>query len=171
MEDGMHKPIQDGLEYFLSGRAASEQLAAFHAHLDACGACRAEVEDMAAQAKLLRTLRPPENLAPEPGFYARVVERIEAQTSDSFWSIFMEPAFARRLMFACMALAVLLTVAAVQTPPAETAFDDPNPVRIMAGYEMPQATGEDPRRDREVVLVNLATYGSGSAPDLAISSD
>jgi anti-sigma factor RsiW len=169
----MHEPIQQGLEEFLSGRSGAAPSAEFQRHLAECAGCRSMVEEMRAQQALLRQLRAPEIEGPAPGFYARVMERIEAQAaSNSFWSIFLEPSFGRRLLYASLALSLVLGAAVWRTP-GTAPIDVGNPVQIMAGSGLPAATGEDPGRDREVVLTNLVSLNDGgAAPDsLPISSD
>ncbi|WP_321477657.1 hypothetical protein [uncultured Paludibaculum sp.] len=167
----MHQPIEDGLEDFLSGKVESDRYQGLERHLAVCTACRDEVGGMVEQVQLLRTLRAPEQAEPAAGFYARVMERIEAQSGNSFWSIFLEPAFGRRLMYASLALFVLLSYSVFQTTPGSLDMEG-NPMTIMAGYDLPSASGNDPHHDREVVLVNLATYSTGAtASALPVSSD
>jgi len=164
----MHKPIQDGLEEYLSGKADGGRLEAFHRHLAGCDDCRRELTALESHAQLLRGLRPRTSYDPAPGFYARVIDRIEAQGADSFWSIFMEPAFGKRLVLASLALLALLG-SAIFTAPVP---DDPSsPVGIMATFEYPPAPGVDQQHDRSLVLVNLATYSQGSAAPLRVASE
>jgi hypothetical protein len=79
---------------------------------------------MQEQALLLRELRPPGGAEPEPqpGFYARVMERIEAEGPISIWNLFVESAFGRRIAVASMALALLLGVYLVSV---ERSMDEP----------------------------------------------
>ena len=168
----MHEPIKQGLEEFLAGRSGREQSEEFQRHLAACQDCRLMLDDMQTHQALLRELRAPEIEGPGPGFYARVLERIEAQAAGSFWTIFLEPSFGRRLLYASLALFVVLGSAVWQTA-GTTPIDQANPVHIMAGGDLPAATGEDPGHDREVVLTNLVSLSDGGqGPDsLPISSD
>ncbi len=167
----MHRPFEDGLEDHLSGRAASENLKQFEQHLAGCAECRAQAEAMRAHQQLLNELRSPEMVDPAPGFYARVMERIETQKTGSFWSIFLESAFGMRLMYASLALFFVLGSAVWQMG-GSPAIDEANPVSIMAGSDLPAATGDDPGRDRTVVLTNLVSLSSGRPLDsLPVSSD
>jgi len=167
----MHKPIQDGLESYLSGHLPSVERARFSAHLAECAECRAEVHALQGQAEMVRLLRAPV-VDPAPGFYARVMERIESQAAPSLWSIFLEPAFGTRLMVAALGLFVVLAGAAWQTQPDSLVLEEHNPVSVLAAYEMPPASGLDPQQDRNVVFVKLATYGgTASASLLPVSSD
>jgi anti-sigma factor RsiW len=162
----MHGPTFKGLEEYLSGSGESEQMRDCRQHLAECAECRRMVEELQNQAGLMRVLRAPEGTAPNPGFYGRVVNRIDAQRRGSPWSIFLEPAFARRLVFASLALFILMASAMWTSDPAMP-LHEANPVGIMA-VEMPHADGIDPHRDRDVVFVHLATYGGAGLP---ISSD
>lgn len=168
----MHQPIEDGLEDYLTGKAGTATYQGFVAHLAACAECAAEVGVMVQQAEWMRELRPPADVEPPAGFYARVMDRIEAQAAKSFWSVFLEPVFAQRLALACLALIVMLSSAAWQSDPSPVLHED-NPVSILAAEDLPAATGADPIRDRTVVLTNFASYGSerGPSPLLPISSD
>ncbi|MBI5283220.1 MAG: hypothetical protein HY858_16165 [Candidatus Solibacter usitatus] len=161
--------MKDGLEDHLSA-LASHASSALAGHLRACPECSATLAGMKSQAQLFNSLRAPEQLDPAPGFYARIMERIEAQAASySLWNIFLEPVFAKRLVFACLALFVLLGSAVWQTGP-DPMLNANNPMTILAGSDLPQAGADDPGRARSVVLVNLASYG-GQPSSLAISSD
>lgn len=168
----MHEPILDGLESYLSGRLSTAERDRFDGHLAACSACRLEVEALREHAEMMRLLRAPEQLDPAPGFYARVMERIEAQTAPSLWSIFLEPAFGGRLLVAALSLFAVLAGAVWQAPSRPVVLGEHNPVTVLAAFEMQPASGEDPQRDREVVFANLASYGGGSsAPLLPVASE
>jgi predicted anti-sigma-YlaC factor YlaD len=72
----MHQPIRDGLEDYLAGREHPR----FTAHLAACSDCRENVNRIIRQNQLLRLLRVESaDVAPSPGFYARVIDRIDAR--------------------------------------------------------------------------------------------
>src|SRR5437868_9672765 len=128
----MHREIRDQIEEVLAdskprlGAGTSEDYALkdTQQHLVNCSDCRAEVESMQEQAALLHELRAPEGFAadPRPGFYARVMERIEAEGPISIWNLFIESAFGRRIAVASMALALLLGVYLVSV---ERSVDEP----------------------------------------------
>jgi hypothetical protein len=104
----MHREVGDHIENVLAnGKAESARQ-----HLSECQECRDEVATMKEQATLLRELRAPKSFDAElrPGFYARVMERIESQSPISIWNLFIESAFGRRIAFASMALALVLGV-------------------------------------------------------------
>ncbi len=153
----MHKPIEIGIEDYLSGRESTVSRE-FHEHLAGCEDCRLEVEALREQAEWMQLLRAPAMQEPLPGFYARVMDRIEAQQPPvSFWSVLLEPVFARRLMYASLALFLVLGSAVWRTGP-DPVMSEANPMTILASAELPQANGADPRHDREVVLYKLATF-------------
>ena len=107
---------------------------------------REEIAAMLEQAAWIRALRAPEDCEPKPGFYARVMERIEAQGTASIWSLFFDSQFGRRLAVASMTLALCLGVYMVsveRTAPVE----DPGP-----GNYGRNAGSFD------AVLFNLVTY-------------
>src|ERR1700692_111914 len=111
----MHREIQNHIEDVLAGSEPE--------HLSQCEACRTEIRGMQEQTALIRELRVPEGFAdePRPGFYARVMERIEAEGPISIWNLFIESAFGRRIAVASLALALLIGVYVV---PSERLDDD-----------------------------------------------
>lgn len=102
----MHREIYERLEEVLSGTPPDWAAS----HLKQCKECRDEVFSMQAQAALVRQLKPPAEIEPRAGFYARVLERIEAEGPVSIWNLFVESAFGKRIAVASLALAVLLGV-------------------------------------------------------------
>ena len=154
----MHQPIQEGLEDYLSGNAASPRYCEFEAHLSRCPACREEISPLRDHALLIRTLRAPRDVEPAAGFYARVIDRIESQIRPSFWADFLEPAFARRLMYSSAVLLLLLGgfLYSSGVPALDTAGSAPE--AILASDEKGPDFGANPEHDRETVLVSLASY-------------
>jgi hypothetical protein len=63
---------------------------------------------MQAQAEMLTSLRAPEEMEPGPGFYARVIQRIEECAKESMWGAFICSPFAKRLIYASLTVAVML---------------------------------------------------------------
>ena len=156
----MHRLVRDHIEDIVAG----VESASVTAHLKACAECQSDVTAMRAQSAALRELRASNDAEPRPGFYARVMERIEAQGPASIWSLFIESAFGRRIAVASLALALLLGVYVISS---ERAADQP----IVAGQQAQPAVvlGEDaPGRvitqmsgnqsSNDDVLVNLVTY-------------
>src|SRR6478672_8729863 len=99
----MHQTMQDGLEDFLAGTGNSSDRVRIEAHLRECTACRREVELMKEMSDMFASLRSPDPPAPAPGFYARVSNLIEKQQQPpSFWAMFLEPVFGKRLALASL---------------------------------------------------------------------
>lgn len=154
----MHKPIKERLEEYLRGAGEQGHLVEFRAHLGGCENCREEVRAMQAQARLLRVLGAAEEVEPAAGFYARVMEIIEARRVASPGNLFLEPAFGRRLIFASLAAVIVLGSYLFYTEQGP-AFETSSPVTIMAAEPFDQGRfGTDPQSDREAVLLSLASY-------------
>lgn len=148
----MHDIIRERLEELLSGAPQPES--GVEEHLAVCAGCRRALVAFRRQATLLRTLRCREPLAPAPGFYARVWERIQIQRNASAWNALLDPAFAWRLAIGSLAILLLIGgfLAMNESP-------SPEPVMTaIAVEERPYELGLDPERDRDTVLVTLATY-------------
>lgn len=156
----MDRRIEELLEDHLRGSLAPAREAAFADALAAADMeTRRMVEAFERQAQLLRGLRAPEHAAPAPGFYARVIDRIEAQRVPSVWDSFVEPHFFKRLVFAAFALFMLLSAVVWTTPGPNDSYaavpvvempGDPEPIHSM------DVSSQESNRD--VILVNLATY-------------
>ena len=153
----MHGLIKERLENYLLGASERKLPLELEQHLRSCPECRDEVNCMQEQAQVLRALASPRKLEPPAGFYARVMARIEAQQSNSIWSAFLDPIFARRLATAGLAVALVLGGFLAFTE-AES-FQQPAAAEaIMAVPEHPPGLGQDRQRDRETILVTLASY-------------
>jgi anti-sigma-K factor RskA len=147
----MHRLIQDHLEEVLRETERVETSPA-SAHLAVCNECREEVDAMRFHASALRALRANDDtLAPRPGFYARVMERIEAQRPIDIWQLFFDSVFARRIAMASMAVAVIFSLYLVSSEriaqPVPVAVEESQPGMTVAGLP-----------DKDAVLVNLVTY-------------
>jgi anti-sigma-K factor RskA len=148
----MHEVVRERLEDLLAGSLEGDSVAELH--LAACEECRQQVEAFRSNALLIRSLRYSQEVAPAPGFYARVMDRIEARRSASVWNALLDPAFAWRLAVGSVA-ALLLIGSFIFMREAEP----PEPaVTVIAVQEHPPDLGSDPLRDRDTVLVTLATY-------------
>jgi predicted anti-sigma-YlaC factor YlaD len=144
----MHRSIRDHLEEVLAGSRDGAEL---REHLKNCEECGSEVEAMREQALLMRGLR--SEAEPRPGFYARVMERIDAEGPVSIWNAFIDSAFGRRIAMASMALALL---AGVYVVTAEQK-DHSSVISVKAG-DQGLIWNQPGTPDREAVLVNLVTY-------------
>jgi predicted anti-sigma-YlaC factor YlaD len=141
----MHRTIQDRLEEVLAGDGAALQ-----EHLKHCQECGDEVEAMRKHALLLRNLRA--EAEPRAGFYARVMERIEAQGPVSIWNAFIESSFGRRIAVVSMALALLAGVYVVTEEQKE------HSALTVGGDGSGLVWNQAGAPDRDAVLVNLVTY-------------
>jgi hypothetical protein len=154
----MHREIRDHIENVLAGSQPE--------HLAGCEECRSEVQGMQEHTALIRELRAPEGFLAEPraGFYARVMERIEAEGPISIWNLFIESAFGRRIAVASMALAILLGVYLVTS---ERSAEVP----MIAGQEAQQplvVVGEDgPAR----VITQMDQSSEGQSSQDAVLGD
>jgi hypothetical protein len=107
-----------------------------------------------AQSELLRSLHSAGEVAPRAGFYARVMERIEAQRPISIWSVFLDRKFGFRLAVASGMLAALLGGYLVSSEPAE-----PESGGVAAAVAMAAPSSDTgAQQQRDAVLVDLASY-------------
>ena len=160
----MHRVIRDHLEEVLADLPGNDPA---RQHLDQCRECREEIGRMREHARLLRLLRPVDQMEPRVGFYARVIERIEAQGPASIWNVFSESPFGRRIAVASMALALVIGTYLFTAEQPEPGLAR-HPIEFVAGAlpgeDQPgvNLTGVDLTKagapDRDAVLVNLVTY-------------
>jgi predicted anti-sigma-YlaC factor YlaD len=172
----MHLVMRERLEKALAGTPDEET----RRHLAECPDCSAEFGFMQEHAEALRLLQAPVELEPRAGFYARVMERIEAEGA-SIWDLFFESVFGRRIAIASMALALLFgiyLISAEQSDISVVATSD-QAVQVMpsvdvgpgvdlnSGVEAPTSRvvpvqsvglGGVVTPDQDSVLVNLVTY-------------
>ena len=154
----MHRLIKERLEEHLRGTGGAADMAAFRAHLASCGECSGEIEGMQSQVRLLQLLRWSEEVDPGAGFYARVLERIDAQRSASPFYAFLDLRLAHRLMFASVTAVIVLGSYLVYTERVPS-FGESGPVAILASPTADRnLVGAHPAQDRETVLVALASY-------------
>lgn len=153
----MHEPIREHIEAYLAG---SDGLPVeFMAHLKSCDSCREEAGVLKLNSELLRVLRPPADVEPRPGFYARVVDRIDSQRQSSIWSLFLEPAFGRRLAMASATLAVLMGLYLFTSEPG-LAPDDGRAGIVLPGEDhvVPMLGVHGREQDRGMILVDLVSF-------------
>jgi hypothetical protein len=133
--------------------------------------------------RLLATLRAPEEVStngPRPGFYGRVMDRVETQRKSSIWSVFLEPVFSLRLAAASLTLAILMGVALFTTgsgeaeeqfayEPSVVVMDETRAAPALGVSAATIQTSADAlhaapvstmgtEQGREVVLVDLVSY-------------
>lgn len=107
--------FQERLEDYLGGRLGERETAEFEQRLEADATAFAEVSQFRETANLFALLKvdPSEDVEPAPGFYYRVMNRIEAERSEPFWSVLVQPFMVRRLAFAAMMWLLMLGSVAV----------------------------------------------------------
>jgi anti-sigma factor RsiW len=162
----MHDQIRNRLEDYLGGRLPSGTVLEFHQHLAACEPCRKEVAAFETHAALIRTLRTPsEDIAPAPGFYARVMDRIDEQRGVSLWSVFLQPIFARRVMYVTLTLFLLLGSSLLWTGESHDVLaNDANPVGVMAGYGPHVEAAANPDMEKEYAMETVLNPQQSPAP-------
>ena len=161
----MHPVMRDQLEKALAG--TPDQAA--ERHLAECPECSAEFEFMKEHAEALRLLQAPVELEPRAGFYARVMERIEAEGA-SIWDLFFESAFGRRIAIASLALALLLGVYLISAERSDASVVATSDQAVELSGPALDSTMQVPLQvqsvglgdlttpDQDSVLVNLVTY-------------
>jgi hypothetical protein len=153
----MHEPLKGRIEDYLHGGSHMPDV---EQHLANCPSCSAEAAGMKQQSEMFKSLKPTEEFELDAGFYARVMNRIETQAKPSIWNIFGESIFAKRLAYASLTFAVLLGTYFVSSTSTneDQQFANSSPEVLMSNDPHPTEVGTDPQKDREAVLVNLATY-------------
>lgn len=157
----MEERIRQRLEDYLSGSLTPGMDPAFDRALAVRPEEQLELNQFAEQSRLLHdTLCVSDAVGPSPGFYARVMMRVEEESRSSFWSPFSS-IFGQRLVLASAMLLILVGVALVGTDsaPAETAAEvaeapaqllvDPNPDVHLVGNQ---------DEDRGRVFATLASF-------------
>ena len=104
----MHGFVRDRVEDLLAAKPSAGACEVAKGHLNECLECAAEFDELRAQSELLRSLRPPEELEPSPGCYARVLQRIEERAKKSIWWVFVYSPVGKRLAYVSLATAVIL---------------------------------------------------------------
>ena len=156
----MHQPVVNNLEAYLEGRHVPE----LESHIRSCTECQSMLAAMSEQSQMLHTLCAGEELVPFPGFYARVMSRIEAEGKPvSFWDMLLEPVFGRRLVYASFALVVFMSGFLVLSPIDQQPQIAAAPERLLVSPhpDEPMSVGLDPQRDRNVVLVDMVSFSQG----------
>ena len=114
---------------------------------------------MKMQSQMFRAFQCPAEVTPSPGFYARVMDRIENQARPSMWSLFGESLFAKRLAYASMSLVLVLGTYVISSARSEQAVAVNAPEAILAAEDsQQQLNSSDVNQARETTLVTLASY-------------
>lgn len=157
----MHKPIREHLEAYLTNGRDPAIPQGFHDHIAECFACREQIGTIVGQSQQLRAFRDTSQLEPPAGFYARVLNRIEEQKPDSFWSVFLGPVLGGRLAYSCAALVLVLGTYLVTSEKGNSDPGDQVPghdIVVVSSTQSPDLDGTVQSRDRDAVLVNLASF-------------
>jgi anti-sigma factor RsiW len=153
----MHQLIEDHLEEYLRDTESRAVPREFRVHLASCPECTNEIGLFGAQSNLLRGALLAPDVEPAPGFYARVMNRIDEREDDSIWAALLEPAFGRRLAIACGTFALLLG-----TYLASTERDEHGPVPstiVMTDQRSANpGDGSIQPSQRDAVLADLVSY-------------
>lgn len=158
----MHDIVSNQLEDLLSGGLSGQARESVEAHLSACFDCRTAVQEMRRHGRLLSSLRTPGLMDPAPGFYARVMQRVEEQYRPGFWNLLLDPVFGRRLVYATLSLTLLLGAFLLVTQSDEQQIAQ-TPVEVLAVSERQapapavQQWGSDVQQERQTFLVTLAS--------------
>ncbi len=166
----MHGSIRDHVEDLL----AAKNVAGEHAgllpddllcHLSSCDDCLCGVETMKEQCELFRSLRPVEELEPAPGFYGRVLQRIEDKTTTSIWSVLIYSSFGKRLMYGSLSAALILGTYVITQESLDGHLRRDAGVVFENHYDAPVVGNPDEQRD--AVLENFAAHSireAGASP-------
>ncbi len=158
----MHKPIRDHLEAYLRNSSDATIPREFSAHLAACSSCAEQLRAVTGHSQQLRAFHDisqvdSSQVEPQVGFYARVLNRIEEQKPDSFWSVFLGPVLGGRLAYSCAALVLLLGTYLVTSEPRDQI--QPAPESFLSSIpNVPEADGTVQPKERDAVLVSLASF-------------
>jgi anti-sigma-K factor RskA len=155
----MEERIRQRAEEYLSGRLSGSVDPEIERLLASNNQDRVLLDQFAEQAAMIRNaFRVSAELAPSPGFYSRVMARVQAEESQTtFWSIFTG-SFGQKLVYASAALLVLMSVAMFTT-------EDSSPTQDIAGAPAQILVDDHPdvhlvgeqSEDRGRVFVTLAT--------------
>jgi len=155
----MHRSVEDHIEEFLEGRLAGVARESFEAHVTVCRQCHDLATQMHSHSVLLQCLSAPAELEPPPGFYARVMSRVEAESRPSFWSLLLDPIFGRRLVYASASLVILMGVFLLSTEPAHHELTSTAVHALAQPSAQQPSSPENIEQGRESILVTLATFG------------
>jgi anti-sigma factor RsiW len=145
----------ESLEEFLAGTLEPAERQAVERHLSDCGQCREEVHGMQGVSLLFSSFAAEEAFDPTPGFYVRVMQRVEvSKPAPSFASIFaLDVVFARKLVYSCLLTIGLLGGYLISRE--SSYMSGPTPEAMMA--EQTQE-GFDSAPASESMLVTLTNY-------------
>jgi anti-sigma factor RsiW len=155
----MHGFVRDRVEDLLAAKPSAGACEVAKGHLNGCLECAAEFNEFRAQSELLRSLRPPEEIEPSPGFYARVLQRIEERAKKSIWWVFVYSPVGKRLAYVSLATAVVLGSYVIAQETRDGGFSaSPRVVvsEVASHYDVPVVGNPD--QQRQAVLENFASH-------------
>lgn len=152
----MHGSIRGRLEDLLRAEGSAAKDPGVVNHLSYCVECSSELAAMKQQAEALHDLRAPGDIEPAPGFYARVLQRIEERAKESIWAGFIYSPFATRLTFASLALALLLGSFVISQETRDGHLTREHVVAQQWHSDQPVIGSLQQQRD--AVLVNIAAH-------------
>lgn len=158
----MDRRIENNLEGYLRGSLDPRGRSEFEGLLESDAETRRMVEQFERHARIMRASLRTDGVDPAPGFYGRVMDRIEAQRGGTFWNLFLQPLFFQRVAFASAALLVLMLGALMMAPGDGNVIVAAGPEHFMAqdaDQETLTVNVEQQDRNRDALLVNLTTYG------------
>jgi anti-sigma factor RsiW len=153
----MHAVVLESLEDYLSGGLKPAVRREFETHLSACDTCREELAGLTEISGLFASLRPQEAMEPAPGFYARVVHRLEERKPApalSGW-LALDLMFGRRLVFASLVMLAVLGGFLVSRETRYAVPASPSPESVMAQQNSPAFDSEPAENN---MLVTLTAY-------------
>jgi anti-sigma factor RsiW len=154
----MEERIWRRLEDYLGGSLPPGADPAFDHAVESRPEVQRELQQLAKQSEAIRSsLRAPEGIGPAPGFYARVMARVEEESRSNVWSSF-SGVFGQRLVFATSMLLVLLGVALMGTENDAPPDVAEAPAQILMDLDPDEHLVGDPDEDRGRVFATLASY-------------
>lgn len=157
----MDRFLQDRMEEYLSGSLAGKDLAEFEERLGRDPESASEMALFVESHTLFDGFRLEGQVAPAPGFYARVNRVIDEERRTPFWEVFLQPFMLRRLAFAALMWMFVLGSAAVFTDTTTRANTE---LADLILSEQPPANyhvrmGPDIDRNRASMLAVMMTPG------------
>ena len=154
----MHGSVRDGLENWLAAKQSAAALE-ITAHISGCAECSSEIEAMRYQAQMVKTLQPTADVEPSAGFYARVMQRIEASARRSIWWVFVYSPIGKRLAYTSIAVVLALGSYMVAAENSDGHLGGPTAVVAQDSHYDAPVTG-DADEQRQAVLANFASHPS-----------
>jgi len=150
----MHGLVRNRLEDLL---AATQSIAGPEDHADhigSCSECASELEVFKMHGQMLKMLRAPDEMEPAPGFYARVLQRIEERAKESIWASLLYSPISSRIAYVSLTLALVAGSYVIASETRDGHLG--NRIVAQAHYDAP-VTGSVAEQ-RDAVLENFAAH-------------